>query len=106
MSKAIHNSVVTATSNSAAENATFDTSVSYRATLVVSAIGGTTPSFTVAIQDSADGTNWETVGTFAAATVDGSESITVTGPTHGKLRCAHTVSGTTPTANIAVYVGP
>lgn len=106
MAKAIHNAVVTATSNGAAESAGFDTSASYRATLVVSSIGGTTPSFTVAIEDSPDGVNWTQVGTFAAATVDGTESITVTGPTHSNLRCAHTVSGTTPTANIAVYVGP
>lgn len=65
------------------------------AQLHVTAITGTTPSVTVVVQDSADGsTGWATIATFAAKTAVGAERVTIAGTIRRYTRESHTVSGT------------
>jgi hypothetical protein len=51
-----------------------------RAQLNVTAISGTSPSLTVFIQDSVDGTNWNDVGSFTAVTAVSRLVINITTP--------------------------
>lgn len=76
-----------------------------RAQLDVTAVSGTSPSLTVLIEDTLDGTSWNTVGTFAAKTATGREVINITTPFADRLRVWWTVTGTTPsfTFSVAVY---
>lgn len=82
----------------------------FKATLVGSAIGGTTPSFTFKIQDSIDGgTTWNDVITFTAMTANGSESKSyaeveaATAQVVGDLvRAVWTVTGTSPTGQFTL----
>lgn len=67
-----------------------------RAQLNVTAASGTTPSLTVLIEDTLDGTTWNTVGSFAAKTATGREVISVTTPFTDRMRVSWTISGTTP----------
>lgn len=74
-----------------------------RAQLNVTAVGGTTPTLDVVIQDSVDGgASWNTVGAFAQKTVAGREVINVTGPFGPLLRVLWVVGGTTPSFTFAV----
>lgn len=76
-----------------------------RAQLNVTAASGTTPSVTVLIEDTVDGTNWNTIGTFAAKTTTGREVINVTAPFTDVIRASWTITGTTPsfTFDVVVY---
>lgn len=76
-----------------------------RAQLNVTAASGTTPTLDVVVEDSLDGTNWNTVGTFAQKTVAAREVINVTTPFAGQLRARWTIAGTTPsfTFDVSVY---
>lgn len=67
-----------------------------RVQLNVTAASGTTPSLTVLVEDTLDGTNWNTIGTFAAKTAAGREVINVTVPFADRLRVSWTITGTTP----------
>lgn len=67
-----------------------------RAQLNVTAASGTTPSLTVLVEDTLDGTTWNTIGSFAAKTTTGREVISITAPFSDRLRVSWTVSGTTP----------
>jgi len=78
-------------------------------TLTGSAFGGTTPSFTVAVQHSFDGgTNWLALATFTAMTANGSQTVFVsedagTVVIGTSLRAiVSAASGTTPTALLVV----
>ena len=75
-----------------------------RAQLNVTAASGTTPSLTVLIEDTLDGTTWNTVGTFAAKTTSGREVVNVTAPFSDRLRVSWTITGTTPSFTFAVDV--
>lgn len=66
------------------------------ANLHVTAASGTTPTLTVVVQHSTNGTTWTTLGTFTAATAATSELITATGTVNRYVRAAFTVGGTTP----------
>lgn len=73
--------------------------------VVAASVGGTTPSFTVTLQGSYDGTNWFTVATHTALTANGNNTAQVSeeqGTTVSVipplLRSSVVVSGTTPTA--------
>jgi hypothetical protein len=57
---------------------------------------GTTPSLTVLLEDSLDGTTWNTIGTFTAVTAINRQVINVTTPFSDQVRASWTVSGTTP----------
>ena len=76
-----------------------------RAQLNVSAASGTTPSLTVLVEDTLDGTTFNTVGTFAAKTAAGREVINVTTPFADRLRITWTITGTTPsfTFDVVIY---
>jgi hypothetical protein len=81
----------------------------------VTAVGGTTPSLTVLIEDSIDGgVTWNTVGTFAAQTAAGRAVIQVapSGVAQAagfrwpfnarRVRARWTVSGTSPSVTFSV----
>lgn len=89
------------TSEFDAENAT-----EIAATLNVSAASGTTPTLDVIIQDSADGSVWTTLQTFAQKTAAGTEVVRITNPFHNRIRASYTVGGTTPsfTASLKLTV--
>lgn len=75
--------------------------------LVVSAASGTTPSMTVTIETSRDGTGvglgaWRTVATFSAATAVGSQRVSSTGALDRFVRANATISGTTPSFTYVV----
>ena len=78
-----------------------DTSL-LRCQLDVTAASGTTPSLTVLIEDTLDGTNWNTIGTFAAATAATREVIDITTPYAGTIRASWTITGTTPSFTFSV----
>ena len=73
-----------------------------RAQLDVTVVTGTVPSMTVLIEDTLDGTNWQTVGTFVAKTVAGREVVNVTLPFSDQLRVSWTITGTTPSFTFSV----
>lgn len=77
---------------------------SLRIQLDVTAVTGTSPTLNVVIEDTLDGTNWNTVGTFAQKTAAGREVINVTSPFTDRLRVSHTIGGTTPSFTFAVDV--
>lgn len=72
-----------------------------RAQLDVTAASGTTPNLVVLIEDTLDGTNWNTIGTFAAKTGAGREVINVTIPFSDQVRFTWTITGTTPSFTFA-----
>lgn len=69
---------------------------------VLSSVTGTTPSYTINVQDSIDGTNWVTVGSFTAITANGSQSLTIQAPLSDNVRFNIVVTGTTPSANVTI----
>jgi hypothetical protein len=75
-----------------------------RAQLNVTAASGTSPNLVVLIEDTLDGANWNTVGTFAAKTAAGREVINVTTPFSNCLRASWTITGTTPSLTFEVLV--
>ncbi len=73
-----------------------------RAQLNVTAASGTTPTLNALIEDTVDGTNWNTVGTFAQKVATGREVINITTPFSDRLRVSWTIGGTTPSFTFAV----
>lgn len=73
-----------------------------RLLLDVTAVSGTTPSMTVTVETSYDGsTNWQTVGSFAAKTAVGQERKVFAGLDRF-VRVSQAVSGTTPSFTYSV----
>ncbi len=72
-----------------------------RLTLNASAVSGTSPSMTVAVEHSGDGSTWTSLGSFAARTTTGSERKVFTGLDR-YVRCTWAVSGTTPSFTFTV----
>lgn len=74
--------------------------------LTVASIGGTSPNYTVKLQDSVDGTNWVDVasGAFSAVTANGTTSLVLPNPVvlGDSVRVVVTVTGTTPTAAVTL----
>lgn len=70
--------------------------------LHVTAVAGTTPSITVKIQDSADGTTFADILTFTAATARTSERKTMTGTVRRHIRVIWTITGTSPSFTFTV----
>ena len=62
----------------------------------VTAASGTLPSLSVAVQDSVDGTNYNTIATFATATGVTREVIRLTSAFTNNLRVVWVIEGTTP----------
>jgi len=92
------------TSADTGEMTGFSDATTLRAQLDVTAASGTTPSLTVVIEDTLDGTTWNVVGTFAAKTAAGREVINVTTPFANRLRVRWTITGTTPSFTFSVVV--
>lgn len=67
-----------------------------RLQLNVTAASGTTPSMTAFIEDTLDGTNWNQVAAFTAATAVGVQVLNVTTPFADRLRVRWAITGTTP----------
>lgn len=57
---------------------------------------------TVLVEDTLDGVNWNTVGTFADKTAAGREVINITTPYAGEIRASWTITGTSPTFTFSV----
>lgn len=74
------------------------------AKLDVTAASGTTPSLTVTIQDSPDGSAWTTRDTFAAKTTTGTEIRALPRGLDTNVRASWTISGTTPSFTFSVQV--
>ena len=75
-----------------------------RAQLDVTAASGGTPNLVVLIEDTLDGTNWNTIGTFAAKVAAGREVINITTPFASTLRVSWTITGTTPSFTFSVAI--
>lgn len=104
MNRVLLEATVTATGTTSEFNAEGFTQ--FAATLDVSAASGTTPTLDVIIQDSADGTVWNTLSTFTQKTAVSKEVIRVTTPFHNRIRAIYTITGTTPsfTASLKLTV--
>jgi len=73
-----------------------------RVQLDVTAVSGTSPTLDVVIEDTLDGVNWNTVGTFAQKTAVGREVINITTPFADRVRCRFTIGGTSPSFTFSV----
>lgn len=73
-----------------------------RAQLEITAFSGTGPALDVVIEDTLDGTNWNTIGTFAQGTGTAREVINITSPFSETLRVRWTVAGTAPSFTFSV----
>lgn len=73
-----------------------------RAQLNVTAASGTDPTLDVTLEDSLDGTNWNTIGTFAQATGATREVKDISTPFAGMVRAKWVVAGTTPSFTFSV----
>lgn len=89
----------TATGNSGALSAAGSSTIA--AFLDVTAVSGTTPSMTVSVEESHDGTTWRSVGAFAAKTAAGTErkSFVIAEPFY---RYVWTITGTTPSFTFSI----
>jgi hypothetical protein len=75
---------------------------SLRAQLNVTAASGTAPTLNVLIEDTLDGLNYNTIGTFAQKAAAGREVVNVTVPFSETLRVSWTIAGTNPSFTFAV----
>lgn len=73
-----------------------------RVQLEVTAASGTSPSLAVSLEDTIDGTNWNTIGTFTAKTGPSREVVNVTTPFAGTVRATWAVTGTTPSFTFSI----
>lgn len=74
-----------------------------RMQLDVTAASGTTPTLDVVIEDTIDGTNWNTIGSaFTQKTAAGRQVLDFQGLFTGQLRVRWTIGGTTPSFTFSV----
>ncbi len=73
-----------------------------RAQLNVTGASGTAPTLNVLIEDTLDGVNYNTIGTFAQKTAAGREILNITTPFSETLRVSWTIAGTNPSFTFAV----
>ena len=92
------------TSSNSETWAGFGGSSTLRAQLNVTASSGTVPTLDAVVEDTLDGTTWNTVGTFAQKVTTGREVVNVTIPFANRIRVRWTVGGTTPSFTFAVDV--
>ncbi len=83
----------------------------FYSSIELTAIGGTTPSYTVTLQgspdpeDVADGAAvWYAIHAFAALTANGTEDKKFTGQTFSRMRLSIVITGTDPTAKLHVII--
>lgn len=72
--------------------------------LDVTAVAGASPTLTVTLQDSPDGSSWTTRDTFAVKTTTGNETRSLPGGLAPNIRAAWTIGGTTPSFTFSVQV--
>lgn len=72
--------------------------------LDVTAASGTTPSLTVTIQDSPDGTTWTTRDTFAVKVATGAEARPLPAGLSPFVRASWTITGTSPSVTFSVQI--
>lgn len=94
----------TASGNQTLPGEHYGTAKTLRAQLDVTAASGTTPTLDVVIEDSLDGTNWNTIGTFSQKTAVSREVINITIPFASRVRVRWTVGGTTPSFTFSLIV--
>ena len=70
--------------------------------LNVTVASGTTPTLDVVVQDTVDGTNYNTIATFTQATAVTREVIRLATPFTDTLRVGYTIGGVTPSFTFAV----
>ncbi len=75
---------------------------SVRAQLNVTAASGTAPTLTVLVEDTLDGINYNTIGTFAQKTGVGRDVVNITVPFSETLRVSWTIAGTNPSFTFSV----
>ena len=75
-----------------------------RCQLNVTAASGTSPTLDVVIEDTLDGTNWNTVGTFTQATGATRQVINISAPFGDTVRTRWTIGGTSPSFTFAVII--
>lgn len=80
----------------------FIPSIEMRVQLDVTAASGTTPTLNVVIEDTLDGVNANTIGTFVQKTAAGREVINITALSAAQVRVKWTIGGTTPSFTFAV----
>lgn len=80
----------------------YGTAKTLRAQLNVSAASGTTPTLDVVLEDTLDGSTWNTIGTFTQKTAVSREVINVTTPFAERLRARWTVGGATPSFTFSI----
>jgi hypothetical protein len=73
-----------------------------RGQLNVTAASGTAPTLNVLIEDTVDGVNYNTVGTFAQKTSSGREVINITTPFSETLRVSWTIAGTSSSFTFSI----
>lgn len=69
--------------------------------LNITAVSGTNPTLDVVIQDTVDGSNWDTVASFTQATATGREVKRITNFSR-YMRINYTIDGTTPNFTFSV----
>lgn len=75
-----------------------------RCQLDVTAVSGVAPTLDVLIEDTIDGTNYNTIGTFTQATAVSRQVVNVTLPFTDTLRVRWTTAGTTPSFTFSVSI--
>ncbi len=75
---------------------------SLRAQLNVTAASGTAPALTVLVEDTLDGTNYNTIGTFAQKTAASREVINIAQPFSENLRVSWTIAGASASFTFSV----
>lgn len=73
-----------------------------RVQLDVTAVAGATPTLDVVVEDTIDGVNFNTIGTFAQRTAVGRQVIDVTSPFSDIARIRWTIGGGTPSFTFSV----
>lgn len=82
-----------------------DLGISVAAIKITGAVSGTTPSLVVQLQGSVDGVNWYNIGSpTSAITTQASVRLVNTQVLEPNLRLAYTVTGTTPSFPVAIYI--
>jgi hypothetical protein len=96
--------VASAARTATGTGSSFDTSGvdSINATLVISAASGTTPTMTLNLETTADGTNYYVAGSFPQQTTTNAGISRVFGDLGTLSRWAWTIGGTTPSFTFAV----
>lgn len=80
----------------------FNPSRPLRVQLNVTAASGTTPSMAVTVEDTLDGSNFNTIGSFTAKTAVSREVVNIAVPFSPSIRVSWAITGTTPSFTFSV----